>query len=167
MLFKVRCNTPHSQKGFSLGGGAGSGNLSGTGSGSRPSTPLRHLQGETTSSNSSMSFNTSAVASVGAMDTFGLSNTQFASSSTVGNTSVSLELLNHNDVDAVMAAWAQQMQNTPLSLPPKNTQTLPSSVFLSYDFIYWLMRNVNTLDDVRFLFLISYFTFYLSLYFLI
>lgn len=132
-------------KSFSSGGGAGSGNLSGTGSGSRPSTPLRHLQG---GENLSMNFTTPNAAA--ALEASGLNSIQSGSTSTVGNNSISLEsLLNPNDVEAVMAAWAQQMQNTPLSLPPKNTQTLPSSIFISYDFIYWLMRNVNNLDEVN------------------
>ncbi|KAI1721247.1 vacuolar membrane-associated protein iml1 domain-containing protein [Ditylenchus destructor] len=147
-LNKVRCNTPHQvSKSFSSGGGAGSGNLSGTGSGSRPSTPLRHLQGGENSLNTSINF--TAPNAAAALEASGLNSMQSGSTSTVGNNSVSLEsLLNPNDVEAVMAAWAQQMQNTPLSLPPKNTQTLPSSIFISYDFIYWLMRNVNNLDEM-------------------
>lgn len=40
----------------------------------------------------------------------------------------------------------QQLEKTPLTLPPKNTQTLPSTIFLSYDFIFWLKQNVQNFD---------------------
>uniref|UniRef100_A0A915D7E9 DEP domain-containing protein n=1 Tax=Ditylenchus dipsaci TaxID=166011 RepID=A0A915D7E9_9BILA len=110
---KIRSNTSHGhQKNFSGGGG----NMSGTGSGSRPSTPLRHLQ---ENPSNSFSFDPTSASSI--------------------------ELISC-DVASVMTAWSAQMEQTPISLPPKNTQTLPNSIFLSYDFIYWLMRNVNNLD---------------------
>lgn len=40
----------------------------------------------------------------------------------------------------------QQLEKTPLTLPPKNTQTLPSTIFISYDFIFWLKQNVQNFD---------------------
>ncbi|KAL3090248.1 hypothetical protein niasHS_006700 [Heterodera schachtii] len=50
------------------------------------------------------------------------------------------------DPDTVLAAWMVQMESNPISLPPKNTQTLPPAIFISYDFICWLMRSVVCLD---------------------
>jgi hypothetical protein len=68
-----------------------------------------------------------------------------------GNTSPStnplVDLLEPN-MDVIMATWSQQMERNPMTLPPKNLQTLPSSIFVSYDFICWLMRSVANLNSL-------------------
>lgn len=68
-------------------------------------------------------------------------NTQLNTS----NNNTSTNLIN-NDIDNVMVAWKRQMELSPITLPPRNIQTLSPNVFISYDFIYWLMRTVNNLD---------------------
>lgn len=50
------------------------------------------------------------------------------------------------DVDGVLQAWSAHLQRHPLQPLSKSALPLPQNVFLSYDFIYWLMRNVNDLD---------------------
>jgi len=52
------------------------------------------------------------------------------------------------DVDIVLNAWLEQMERFPISIQPKNTQTFPPSIFISYDFICWLLRFVSGMESL-------------------
>uniref|UniRef100_A0A1I8BY24 DEP domain-containing protein n=1 Tax=Meloidogyne hapla TaxID=6305 RepID=A0A1I8BY24_MELHA len=52
------------------------------------------------------------------------------------------------DADIVLNAWLEQMERFPISIQPKNTQTFPPSVFISYDFICWLLRFVSGMESL-------------------
>lgn len=144
------------------GGGNSSNVFTNNGSGSRPSTPLRHLINDSSSVSSATgkllsivstttlldlsSFNVTAQNLTNVLSTPSSSqNFQSLTSTTVVPNNSPTTLIN-NDIDTVMAAWKRQMELTPISLPPRNIQTLPVTVFISYDFVCWLMRTVNNLD---------------------
>uniref|UniRef100_A0A183C0F1 DEPDC5_CTD domain-containing protein n=1 Tax=Globodera pallida TaxID=36090 RepID=A0A183C0F1_GLOPA len=110
-----------------------------TAGGSRPETPLKLVADAVNCC--PLNFQTS------------FSSVENPSPSATATTSVlSLNELLASDPDIILAAWmaSVQMELNPISLPPKNTQTLPPSVFISYDFICWLMRSVlglNVLEE--------------------
>jgi hypothetical protein len=116
---RVRSNNTHSQRNFS----GGNPTNHGIGS-SRPETPLKHLVDG--------AFPVAVGTISPSMPAPAMPSAEY--------------LLDQPSPDLVMAAWLQQMEKTPISLPPKNTQTLPASIFVSYDFICWLMRSVATLN---------------------
>lgn len=105
--------------------------------GSRPETPLKHMNDPNFSTENSSPLTTLAGTPMELLNPHpdtGLSNKK-----------PTRKVTNYS----VLTAWWQQMERNPMTLPPKNTQTLPSSIFVSYDFICWLMCSVTNLDSLE------------------
>lgn len=125
-LNRLRSNYANTHQGRNFSGGNPTTSVIGS---SRPETPLKQLFDQTSTSGTSIN------------NYFGNTSPCTKATTTSG---VNLELL-EPDPDVILAEWNRQMEQNPISLPPKNTQTLPSSMFISYDFICWIMKSVDGL----------------------
>lgn len=47
-----------------------------------------------------------------------------------------------------MVAWTEQMTRFPLTIPPKNLHQLPPTIFISYDFIWWMLSAVENIVNI-------------------
>lgn len=117
------------------------------GSSSGPTTPLRNLNNNNTLNLNKKNISTTAsldYSSYNLLSSNFLTNLQSSSTATVSQ--FSSHLINNDNIDIILASWKRQIESSPITLPPRNIQTLSSNIFISYDFVYWLMRSVNNFD---------------------